>query len=72
MFLVESTKDRGTDDENTKDTGTDEVVAADVHQQHPSEESPLSGMEMGGPRQFSFLPSTILCLEDRSKCYSSY
>ncbi|RVX04224.1 hypothetical protein CK203_015709 [Vitis vinifera] len=64
---IESTKDRGTDDENTKDTGTDEVVAADVHQQHPSEESPLSGMEMGGPRQFSFLPSTILCLEDRSK-----
>ncbi|XP_010659436.1 uncharacterized protein At4g10930 isoform X3 [Vitis vinifera] len=42
FLSVESTKDRGTDDENTKDTGTDEVVAADVHQQHPSEESPLS------------------------------
>ena len=42
LLSVESTEDRRTDDENTKNTGTDEVVAANMHQQHPSEESPLS------------------------------
>lgn len=61
MFPVENTKDRGTDDENTKDA-IDEVVAADAHLQHPSEESLSSGMETGGLRQLFLLLHLPFCV----------